>query len=114
MHDEFSTLWYVPRFALRFMADEGAGGPGSTDADEAKTEVEGQADPPAEPEGDAVDWKAKFQAEAAQSKSYRKRAQKAEKDIEDMSGRVLSPEDWEHVSRALFLLQHQQAVSVLH
>lgn len=26
----------------------------------------------------------------------------------------LSPEDWEHVSRALFLLQHQQAVSVLH
>jgi len=110
MISSFRSTFRTPRLRRRqnlgvfFAADDPPlGGAASTATDDAAAVAEPATDEPAGADrpGDASDrdWKAEYLREAAQSRKYRQRAQKAETELEQLRPRALPPEQHEEYQR---------------
>lgn len=105
--DRFSFRFLFPQFARFADDDEPAGGGGGGDGKD--------DDPPAGGDDDK-DWKAEYATEVVQSKKYRGRAQTAEKlvaELQEASGRTLSPEDFEAYQQQLNDAESQEQTDLL-
>jgi len=104
--DRFSTRHlFSPyaRFAKDDDPDDGAGGGGD--------EGGGNDDDPDDDDAGDKELQTKLQSEVVQSQKYRKRAQTAEKlvtELQEASGRTLSPEDFEAYQQSLTDAESQE------